>query len=56
MKNFRWSEVTPQYVDVATFNKKIEELKEEGYQPIIADKLMSGFNIYGEHFTVSSSG
>ena len=56
MKNFRWSEVTPQYVDVATFNTKIEELKEKGYQPIIADKLMSGFNIYGEHFTVSSSG
>ena len=56
MKNFRWSEITPQYVDVATFNKKIEELKEKDYQPIIADKLMSGFNIYGEHFTVSSSG
>ena len=56
MKNFCWSEVTPQYVDVATFNKKIEELKEEGYKPWIWDKPMSGFAAYGEHFTVSSSG
>lgn len=56
MKNFRWSDVTPQYVNVAEFNAKIEELKKAGYQPTIADNLMSGFNVYGEHFTVASSG
>ena len=56
MKNFRWSDVKPEYIEMAAFNAKIEELKEKSYQPIIADNLMSGFNIYGEHFTVSSSG
>ena len=56
MKNFCWNDVKPEYIEMAAFNTKIEELKKAGYQPIIADNPMSGFNIYGEHFTVSSSG
>ena len=56
MKNFYWSDITPEYIEVSAFNAKIEELIQRGYKPWIWDKPMSGFAAYGEHFTVSSSG
>ena len=56
MKNFYWSDITPEYIDVSAFNAKIEELIQKGYKPWIWDKPVSGFGAYGEHFTVSSSG
>ena len=56
MKNFCWSDITPQYIEVSAFNAKIEELIQKGYKPWILDKQMSGFGVYGDHFTVSSSG
>ena len=56
MKNFCWSDITPQYIEVSAFNAKIEELIQKGYKPWILDKPMSGFGAYGDHFTISSSG
>lgn len=56
MKNFCWSDITPQYIEVSAFNAKIEELIQKGYKPWILDKPISGFGAYGDHFTVSSSG
>ena len=56
MKNFCWSDITPEYIEVSAFNAKIEELIQKGYKPFIWDKPISGFGAYGDHFTVSSSG
>ena len=56
MKNFCWSDITPEYIEVSAVNAKIEELIQKGYKPFIWDKPISGFGAYGDHFTVSSSG
>ena len=56
MKNFCWSDITPQYIEVSAFNAKIEELIQKGYKPYIWDKPISGFGAYGDHFTIASSG